>query len=105
MLRKFTILLIKKAINFIERTTFSVKFRDFPLCLDERLVDYDSNVAPYFVIIWDDFNTYKLLSEQSDRIVLPMCEFCSLQNQCTGVLAANFYKYDKYTDWAKVDER
>jgi MoaA/NifB/PqqE/SkfB family radical SAM enzyme len=97
---------IKQALDFAENIPFSVKFRDFPLCLDRRLIDHNVDVASYFVIIWDDSNSkiYNLYSEQSGKTFLPMCKPCDLQKKCAGILTAALDRPDKYTSWANLDE-
>jgi MoaA/NifB/PqqE/SkfB family radical SAM enzyme len=97
---------IKRALDFAEKCQFSVRFRDFPLCLDQRLVNRNLDVSQYFVIIWSDLDpsVYRLYSEQAGKTFLPKCKCCVLQKQCAGVLTSNLYKYDKYTDWGKLDE-
>lgn len=96
---------INAALDFANTLPFSIYFRDFPLCLDSRLINYNLDVAPYYVIIWNEPDFFELISERSSKTYLPMCTDCNLSKQCSGVLAANFNKYDKYTAWSKLGEQ
>lgn len=84
---------IEKKIN--------VKFRDFPLCIDQRLKLLNSKAEKFYVVIWKKSGEYGLFSEEAQRSLLPRCIKCD-EKECSGHLTANIESYDKYSAWKKM---
>jgi MoaA/NifB/PqqE/SkfB family radical SAM enzyme len=92
---------ITEAINEAEQKNLKIKFRDFPFCIEPRIKLLNSKVAKIYVVIWKSLKKFELLSEESNKNLLPRCSQCS-ENDCFGYLTANLENYDKYSAWKKM---
>lgn len=80
---------LSKAINSCDNAPYEITFRDFPLCLEERLVEHQEVVEEINII---NVNTKEriAISEKAPVLLKEKCYQCSLMDKCPKYLMANY---------------
>lgn len=87
---------INKAIDRIKNVDYCVTFRDFPICLDLRLEDYQENVE-YIDVLNLSSESFGIASEKAPSFTKEKCNNCFLFCKCPHYLLANYGK-ERYDD-------
>ena len=80
---------IAKAIDMAEKVDYAVSFRDFPLCLDSRLVNYREVLENMYILDLRNVDG-NLYTERAPAVIKKKCRKCSLFDKCPKYLAANY---------------
>ena len=87
---------ISKAIDSIKNVDYCVTFRDFPICLDLRLDDYQEYVEHIDVLnLASDF--FGISSEKAPSFTKDKCNNCFWFRKCPHYLLSNYGK-ERYDD-------
>ena len=80
---------VVEAIDMAEKMDYAVSFRDFPLCLDSRLIKYREDLENMYILDLCDIDRH-LSSEKAPAVVKKKCRKCLLFDKCPKYLAANY---------------
>ena len=80
---------ISSTVDIIGQVGHEVTFRNFPLCLDSRLVDYREVLDDIYIISLDAEST-GLSEEKAPSFTKEKCAQCLLFRSCDGYLLSNY---------------
>ncbi len=80
---------LSEAINSCDSAPYEITFRDFPLCLEERLAEHQEVVEEINIIC---LNTKEMIAigEKAPILLKEKCYQCSLMGKCPKYLMANY---------------
>ena len=81
--------IISQTIDSLNEVNFEVKFRDFPICLDTRLLNLQENVTDIHIAQKKE-NEYVFISEKAPFIEKPKCINCTFYSACPKYLKSNY---------------
>lgn len=82
-------IVISDTLNRSITFSYEITFRDFPLCLDKRLVDHQEVVEDINIIC---LNTDEMIAigEKTPSLQKEKCHSCIMKNECPKYLMANY---------------
>lgn len=80
---------LSEAINSCDSAPYEITFRDFPLCLEERLAEHQEVVEEINIIC---LNTKEMIAigEKAPALLKEKCHHCSLVGECPKYLMSNY---------------
>lgn len=81
--------IVSKSLDYAKDIPYELTFRNFPICIDNRLQQYNENLNSIDII---DFTKpgFKILNENAPYIVKSKCLHCLSFNDCPKYLKANY---------------
>lgn len=82
-------IVLSESLNKFGILSYEITYRDFPLCLDKRLVDHQEVVEDINIIC---LNTDEMIAigEKSPSLHKEKCHSCIMENECPKYLMANY---------------
>lgn len=80
---------LSESLNSVGNLPYEITYRDFPLCLDKRLVEHQEVVEDINIICLNTDETIAI-GEKSPSLQKEKCHYCALIEECPKYLMANY---------------